>query len=178
MNVDMTPWITRTFPHSPPPGEFAVIVERLRGTPARVEGKLAATPPRLLTQRPAQGWSIQEHVGHLLDLEPLWEARLSELLEGKDTLRAADMSNRATNEAGHNAASIVEIFAGFRDARAGLVERLDALSEDDVVRSALHPRLKQPMRLIDLCLFVAEHDDHHLATITRLWHTLPPPPAP
>jgi hypothetical protein len=36
------------------------------------------------------------------------------------------------------------------------------------VRTALHPRLKRPMRLVDLCFFVAEHDDHHLATVTRL----------
>jgi hypothetical protein len=34
--------------------------------------------------------------------------------------------------------------------------------------SALHPRLKTPMRIIDLFLFVAEHDDHHLARITEL----------
>jgi predicted short-subunit dehydrogenase-like oxidoreductase (DUF2520 family) len=36
------------------------------------------------------------------------------------------------------------------------------------VRTSLHPRLKRPMRLIDLCFFVAEHDDHHLAIATRL----------
>jgi uncharacterized damage-inducible protein DinB len=35
-------------------------------------------------------------------------------------------------------------------------------------RSALHPRLGMPMRLVDLMLFVAEHDDHHLASITEL----------
>jgi hypothetical protein len=34
--------------------------------------------------------------------------------------------------------------------------------------SSLHPRLQQPMRLIDHALFVAEHDDHHLARITEL----------
>ncbi len=27
--------------------------------------------------------------------------------------------------------------------------------------SARHPRLMQPMRMIDLLYFVAEHDDHH-----------------
>lgn len=35
-------------------------------------------------------------------------------------------------------------------------------------RAMLHPRLKQPMRLVDHLYFVAEHDDHHLACIWEL----------
>ena len=34
--------------------------------------------------------------------------------------------------------------------------------------SRLHPRLKQPMRLVDHLYFVAEHDDHHLAKIWEM----------
>jgi hypothetical protein len=48
------------------------------------------------------------------------------------------------------------------------VERLAGWSPAEFERSALHPRLKQPMRAIDLCLFVAEHDDHHLARVAEL----------
>ena len=33
--------------------------------------------------------------------------------------------------------------------------------------TARHPRLDQPMTIVDLCLFVAEHDGHHLASMTR-----------
>ena len=58
--------------------------------------------------------------------------------------------------------------AGFRRDRMALVGRLDALEPDDFARSALHPRLNQPMRLCDMMFFQAEHDDHHLATITEL----------
>ncbi|MFT4669296.1 MAG: hypothetical protein ACI9M9_001964 [Flavobacteriaceae bacterium] len=32
----------------------------------------------------------------------------------------------------------------------------------------MHPRLKVLMRPVDLLFFVAEHDDHHLATIVKL----------
>ena len=38
----------------------------------------------------------------------------------------------------------------------------------DLARTALHPRLRQPMSVTDLCFFVAEHDDHHLQTIEEL----------
>jgi hypothetical protein len=36
------------------------------------------------------------------------------------------------------------------------------------VRAIVHPRLKQPMGLLDHLYFVAEHDDHHLARIWEL----------
>jgi hypothetical protein len=32
----------------------------------------------------------------------------------------------------------------------------------------LHPRLKTPMRISDIFLFVAEHDDHHLARMSAI----------
>jgi hypothetical protein len=39
-----------------------------------------------------------------------------------------------------------------------------------VSKAILHPRLKQPMRLVDHLYFAAEHDDHHLARIWELFH--------
>lgn len=42
------------------------------------------------------------------------------------------------------------------------------MSAQELMRTAAHPRLGQPMSVVDLCFFVAEHDDHHLATITEL----------
>jgi len=56
----------------------------------------------------------------------------------------------------------------FRTVREQTVSRLDALAEADVFCTALHPRLQQPMRLMDSFLFVAEHDDHHLARMTEM----------
>ncbi len=55
----------------------------------------------------------------------------------------------------------------FRDRREDLVARLEGLDDDVLTRTALHPRLRQPMSAVDLCFFVAEHDDHHLAAITE-----------
>lgn len=52
--------------------------------------------------------------------------------------------------------------------RAELLARTCAMSLAEWERSALHPRLLTPMRLIDFLAFVAEHDDHHLAEIAWL----------
>jgi hypothetical protein len=48
------------------------------------------------------------------------------------------------------------------------MKRLDSLAPEMFSRSMLHPRLKQSMRLVDHLFFVAEHADHHLATIWAL----------
>ncbi len=163
----MMPWLERRFAYEPPAGEFPVIVERLRGTPARIEDRMVRTRRVDLTRKTGDAWSIQEHAGHLLDLEVLWATRVGEFLAGRPELTAADMSNARTRAANHNERSIVAIAAEFRVARSRLLATLDGVSDADAVRTALHPRLKRPMRLVDLCFFVAEHDDHHLAAMTR-----------
>lgn len=165
---EMTRWLDRRFAYEPPVGEFSMILERLRGTPARIVDRVARCRAAILTQSRGDAWTIQEHVGHLLDLETLWAARVEEFLEDASELSAADMSNRKTREANHNQRAIAAIVAEFSVARSKLVARLDAAPGEAIANTALHPRLKRPMRLIDLCFFVAEHDDHHLAIVTRL----------
>jgi uncharacterized damage-inducible protein DinB len=117
-------------------------------------------------------WSIQENAGHLLDLEGVWATRLDDFEAGAERLHPADLQNRATHDANHNAADLVGLLARFRAAREANVRRLDGYDESFITRAALHPRLEQSMRVIDLVLFVAEHDDHHLATITALLREL------
>ncbi|HST53999.1 MAG TPA: DinB family protein [Pyrinomonadaceae bacterium] len=163
-----TKWFEREFDFSLPVGVFPSVVERLRGTPARLEELVRSLPAETLTARRGEAWSIQEHVGHLIDLDELHEGRLEDYAHGLDTLRAADLTNRKTYEANHNEAALEDLLARFRDARLRFVRRLEALCEEEVAVSALHPRLGKQMRVIDMALFVAEHDDHHLATMTEL----------
>ena len=85
------------------------------------------------------------------------------------TLTVADLSNRKTHEARHNDRPVAEILAEFRKARLQLVSRVEQLDSAPFGSTRLHPRLKQPMRLVDHLYFVAEHDDHHLA---RIWEPI------
>jgi uncharacterized damage-inducible protein DinB len=164
-----SPWFERKFAFDLDVERFPGLIERLRGTPARLEERVARVDPGALTWHPAAGsWSIQEHAGHLGDLEGLWFARVEETLAGARDLSPADLKNRKTHEAGHDRRVLAEILSEFRASRARLVARLEPLESPDLERTALHPRLRTPMRLIDQAFFVAEHDDHHLATITWL----------
>lgn len=163
-----TKWIDRRFTFDFPAGVAAELLERLRGTPARVEERVKYLPPATLLARPAGGWSIQEHVGHLSDLESLFNGRLDDYSRGLPVLRAADMSNRETWEAQHNDRPMAAILRDLRVKRERIVDRLARLSLDELARTALHPRLQMPMRIVDSMYFHATHDDYHLASISDI----------
>ncbi len=158
-------WFERAFELGIPREAFPDILERVRGTPARLEERVLGLSRDVLVRRAGEAWSIQEHAGHLGDLEALWAGRLDDFLRGADRLRPADLQNRRTHEARHNEAPIEALLSAFRRERSRTVERLEALGPADLERAALHPRLGQPMTVVDHFFFVAEHDDHHLAAI-------------
>jgi uncharacterized damage-inducible protein DinB len=144
------------------------VMERVRGTPARLEDLTRSLPREILVRHEGGKWSIQEHAGHLLDAEPLGMSRLDDYEAGAETLHAADEANRKTFDANHNANTIENILAAFRKERMEFVHRLDEYDEAFVQREAFHPRLKMRIRVLDLAFFIAEHDDHHLAAISEL----------
>ena len=162
-------WFERKFEFSFPVELYPNLCVRLRGAPARLEEVVRAYPHERLVQKPDGKWSAQEHAGHLFDLEPLWMARLDDYLANAAGLTVADLSNRKTHEAKHNQRRFEEILTEFRNARLRLVDRVWGIEAALFAREIRHPRLKQPMRLIDHLYFVAEHDDHHLA---RIWELL------
>jgi hypothetical protein len=161
-------WTDRTFQFTFPVELFPEMIERLRGTPARLEDRVKSIPPQILTSRDGERWSIQENAGHLLDLETLVSGRLDEYLAGAATLHPADMSNRKTYEAEHNQLPMQTILADFRSRRSELVGCLETLPIGQFAAVAHHPRLNVPMRLVDMLYFQAEHDDFHLARISEL----------
>ena len=166
--VDRTEWIKRQFKFELPLGMYGNVIERVRGTPARLEDLTRGLSREILTRRDGDKWSIQEQAGHLLDIGELEMRRLDEFEAGRETLSAADMTNQLTHEADHNANSIESILSAFRTERMAFVARLDSYDEEFVARTSLHPRLKIQIRVIDLAFFIAEHDDHHLARISEL----------
>jgi uncharacterized damage-inducible protein DinB len=161
-------WYDRKFEFAFPVELFPNLIVRLRGTPARVEEFLRNRTRQALTRKPDGKWSAQEHAGHLLDLEPLWLARVDDYLAGSAQLSVADLSNRKTDEANHNARDVAEILSEFRRVRTNLANQAAGVGPELHSRSIVHPRLQQPMRLVDHLYFVAEHDDHHLAKIWEL----------
>ena len=166
---DVLPWLEYKWSFDFPTGMYRAVLERLRGTPARIEEMLQGVATAALVEKRNGKWSIQEHIGHLwiLDAE-LHEPRVHQFLSGEPNLQAADMSNKATFDRNFNVASAGDVLTGLRAARSQMLRVLDPLTLKDAARTALHPRLQKQMRLVDMCYFAAEHDDHHLAAMRQL----------
>ncbi len=166
--VKKTLWIEKEFSNQTPNGWLLSVIERLRGTYPRLVALTQGVKEDQLTHKIDDQWSLQEHVGHLADLEALHDGRIDDYIAKKDTLRPADMSNAQTNAACHNDERLTDLLITFKERRDNLISRLLSLPEDVLDHRALHPRLLIKMRPIDIAVFTAEHDDHHLAIMRTL----------
>lgn len=161
-------WFERTFTFDIPVARMPYLIERLRGTPARIDEKIRGVPGSILTKRVENTWSIQENIGHLADLERLHLARLNDLEQHLPDLRPADLTNKPTWDSDHNSRPIAEVCETFRTIRQKFISRLEQWKPEELDFHAMHPRLKVPMRVIDVAFFTAEHDDYHLTRVHEL----------
>jgi uncharacterized damage-inducible protein DinB len=166
--LEATRWLERTFDFSLPLGMVPSVLERLRGTPARLEELTRDAEPPVLRRHDGQTWSALQNAGHLVQVEGLWSARLDDFEARREVLTGARFERGRVDQAGFDDQPLASLLAAFRAARAHLVARIEGLPEEQHEHRALHPRLQQSIRVLDLMVFAADHDDHHLARIGEL----------
>lgn len=164
-------WFDRKFDVPYPAELLPSLLVRLRGAPARLDEMMRRGARASLIAKPDGKWSAQENAGHLLDIEPLWLARIDDYVAGRKALTPADLGNRAMADANYHAVPLDRILADFRAARETLVRRATTAPPSAFADAIPHPRLGTPMKLPDHLHLVAEHDDHHLARIWALLET-------
>ena len=99
-DLERTPWFERNFTFNFPLEVFPSILERLRGTPARLEEMVRSFSSNILTIRVNDAWSIQDHIGHISDLDELHDGRIDDYLSELENMRPADLMNRKTWDGG------------------------------------------------------------------------------
>ena len=161
-------WFDKKFRFELSQDNYDLILNRLKENPDKISLLVSALPMEVLTKKVDNRWSIQENVGHLIDLEELHDGRIDDFIAGKEILRPADLNNRKTEEANHNNKNISELLVRLKMVRENFIKRMKHLDAKVQSKSSIHPRLKQPMRPIDMAQFVLEHDEHHIETIKDL----------
>lgn len=161
-------WFDRKFDFNFGMEQFSDLSERLGKSASMFLEITSEISNEDLNFKPDGKWSIKEHIGHLYILEPLWQKRFLEIKENKKEMSPADLNNTATDNALFNQYDIEKITDNFRQERNNTIQLLNSFSEQDFLNSLYHPRLQQPMRMIDLMYFVAEHDIHHFKSIQNL----------
>ncbi len=167
-DAGITPWFDRRFDFGSGPDQHAILYARLQQGPERCRLAAHELTESILPAKPGGKWSVKEHIGHLALLESLWRIRIQDIRSGLPRMSPADLTNRATEEAGFNDRPLEDLLDWFGRERSETLALLDSLDAEDYEKISLHPRLDQSMNIRDLMLFVAEHDDHHLNTIRQL----------
>jgi uncharacterized damage-inducible protein DinB len=164
----MEKWFDKKFELGLDDSQFKDLLNKLSETPTKIENLIKNIPEEILNTKPDGKWSIKENIGHLIDLEELHSDRIDDFIEGKEILRSADLQNKKTDEANHNNTSTDKLLTELKKARKYFISRFKALDKEVLNRKAIHPRLNQDMRPVDMAYFVAEHDAHHISTVQEL----------
>lgn len=161
-------WFDRKFEFNIGMEKFPELMERLKWGVLKLRRVTQRKSDEQLNFKPDGKWSIKEHTGHLWVLEPLWQRRFLEIKENKMEMIPADLNNAVTDRAFFNQYPIEKLLFDFQEERGNTIRILENMNEKDFQNSSNHPRLNQPMRIIDLMYFVTEHDKHHLNTLLEI----------
>jgi hypothetical protein len=161
-------WFERNFAFNIPPGMLPFLIDRLEGTIVRLGHKITDQSDSALSHKLDGKWSIKQNIGHLAEVDEVALRRIDEMVNGVSPMSPAVFEPKQD----YNSQPVADVFNFFRKNRLENLRRYESLSEVDLLRSALHPRLNVDMNPVDLAFFDAEHDDHHLVRITEILKAL------
>lgn len=167
-DLDRPSWAERKFRFVHPAWMLADFIERLRGTTPRIEALVRDVSDADAHRQVEGRWSIAQNIGHLSDVEELWQERLDDLKQGRKTYTPASGARFQEMAKRHQVSPVHAILREFEDRRSRLVDALASAPPELQRASAFHERLQVPMRLVDCAQFYSEHDDHHLLRIRTL----------
>lgn len=161
-------WFDRKFEFNLPDEKLNKVLEKISVSPEIIKELVQNVSEEKLNRKLNGKWSIKENIGHLTDLEELHSGRIDDFIEGEKILRPADLKNTKTEQANHNDKSVGQLISEFKNVREDFLKRMQSLDKEILERQSLHPRLNQQMRPVDMCYFIAEHDDNHIEIIKEL----------
>ncbi|UCH66327.1 MAG: hypothetical protein JSW63_04140 [Ignavibacterium sp.] len=110
-----TKWVKKKFEFDLSQDEFSSILNRLKETPEKIEQLIYSMSPDILTKKIDDSWSIQEHIGHIIDLEELHEGRIDDFINKAEQLRAADMTNKKNSRSRSQSKRNYKTIAGIKN---------------------------------------------------------------
>jgi len=157
------PWFERdlTFGHRPEMLPF--FLERLEGTLIRLNEKVKGIDNKILSERIHGKWSVKENIGHLAEIDEIADRRIDEMMAGVTVMSPAVFEPRD-----YHPWPIERVLDFFKSNRVNNLKKYKTLSDEQLKKSSLHPRLNVQMTPVDLAWFDAEHDDHHLVKINEI----------
>jgi hypothetical protein len=163
-----TEWFERKFTFGFPLGMLPFFLERLDGSITRLEKKILGVPESILSEKLDGKWSVKQNIGHLGEVGEISIKRMDEMQQGISPMSPAVFEPKQD----YNAQTVKEVLEYFKSIRLKNLHKYRTVKEEDLLKKSLHPRLKVEMNAVDLALFEAEHDDHHIVRINEILQTL------
>ncbi len=157
------PWFERNLVFGLPKEMLPFYLERLEGTMIRLEHKVKDATDAMLSERPDNKWSIKQNIGHLAEVDEVANKRIDQMVAGVPVMAPAVFEPQD-----YGTWPMETVLSFFRKNRLANLTKYKNLSEEELLKPSIHPRLKVPMTPVDLAWFDAEHDDHHLVRISEI----------
>lgn len=164
------PWNERQLAFGKGMDELPLLVERALGTPARIMLLVQGLPLERITMRIHGRWSLKDHLTHLILLDERLEVRADDLEARRSTLSPVEMGDQERFLSSNRDRPFGDMVEEFRLRRNYLVQRFVELDAAALQHRAEHPCRGMAMTAADQLLFIAEHDDHHLALMRAAVH--------
>jgi uncharacterized damage-inducible protein DinB len=137
----------------------------LSTTPTRWENLTQTLPSDLLSQPPTPGeWSALECLGHMVDVERVFQFRLQAFVEGRESFPAFDPDREGSQLA--SPLSAQDLAAEFSRLRTQSLGALGGITDDDLDRKARHQELGT-VTLGEMVHEWAAHDLNHTVQAER-----------
>ncbi len=166
--MNPVPWSQRTMEYGRSLDELPVLLERVQGTAARLSTLLAHQPSERLLHRLNGKWSAMEHLGHLLTLQDRFDPRVDDFQQRRTRLCNISLHDQEPIVQGHRSRMLGDVLEEFRLKRLEFAKRVERLHRRSLEHVAYHPCQDRTMRPMDMLYWIAEHDDHHLASVRAL----------
>src|SRR5882762_3915200 len=138
------PWFERNLKFGYTPEMLPFFLERLEGTIIRLEQKVQGFDNKILSARWNDKWSIKQNIGHLAEVDRVANKRIDEMTSG-----VAVMSPAVFEPQDYNPWPIEKVLDTFKKNRLSNLAKYKTLSEGQLKKSSLHPRLKVHMTPVD-----------------------------
>jgi hypothetical protein len=164
----ITPWAERQLSFGKGLEELPVMLERVKGTTARLRNLTSHVPRERLLLRPYGQWSVVDHIGHLIYLQDRSEEHVDDFVSRRNELCQIDLSDQASILDLHRRQELGDLIEEFRLKRDYFVRRIQDMDPGALRHQALNRCRGVRMTIVDTILYVAEHDDHHLASMRNI----------
>lgn len=143
--------------------DLPFLLERMLGSPHRIAALFRDRPLESLALRVDGVPSAMDHLAQLIHLDVRFQERIDDFMLRRPCLCSIRFAEQNELSAAQRDRSPGDVLEEFRLRRSLLVQRLRALDALALRHRALHPCSKASCTVVDMALWIAEHDDHNLA---------------